>query len=292
MTYEIEIAVRGTGYVILNETLAPSASSGVNVKWIDNRPGRPQYFDTNAKALILPNWDYNENEPMLGQVPKTHTSLERYRRLLGETRLFTYLDVGKHSACRLPQRLTPDIHLPGPNGENLISALYNLRAQDEGTYQRVLESVQAVFPGFQSLEFPLVAAGKATMIWKEDDRKLWPHQMSEGTLRFLWLSTLLLSRKLPPITLIDEPEVSLHPEVLQVLAGLLEEASQSSVVFVATHSDRLIRWLKPEEILILDRSEGCSTLRRADSPALNLEEWLKDYTLDELGLMGELGGRP
>jgi predicted ATPase len=294
LIYKIEIGAKGAGYVILNEVLSPSRTPGSDdpVKWIDNQPGRPKYFDQNTRGLESPNWDYDEREPMLGQVPKTNDNLERFRRLISETRFFTYLDVGKSSVVRLPQNLEPDVLLPGPNGEHMISALYNLRTYHDAVYNRILEAVRSAFPEFSALDFPLVAAGKATLIWKENGRRFYPHQMSEGTLRFLWLACLLLSPKLPPIALIDEPEVSLHPEVLQVLAGLLKEASLKSMIFVATHSDRLIRWVDLDEVLVFDKEDGVTRLVRADDQSLNMQEWLKEYTLDQLWLMGELGGRP
>ena len=50
------------------------------------------------------------------------------------------------------------------------------------------------------------------------------------------------------MTLIDEPEVSLHPELLQLLADLMREASKHTQLIVATHSDRLIRFLQPNAL--------------------------------------------
>jgi predicted ATPase len=78
------------------------------------------------------------------------------------------------------------------------------------------------------------------------------HQLSEGTLRFLWLATLLQSPGLTSLTLLDEPEVSFHPELLSLLADLLREASRRTQLFVATHSDSLIRFLNPDEVLVFD----------------------------------------
>jgi predicted ATPase len=116
------------------------------------------------------------------------------------------------------------------------------------------------------------------------------HQLSEGTLRFLWLATLLQSPGLTALTLLDEPEVSLHPELLSLLAELLREASRRTQLIVATHSDRLIRFLQPEEVVLLDSTEeGMSTLTWADQ--LDLTEWLKEYSLDELWSNGRLGAR-
>jgi predicted ATPase len=59
-------------------------------------------------------------------------------------------------------------------------------------------------------------------------------------------------------------------------------------VVVATHSDRLIRFLKPSEVVVMDSDEqGLATLSWAEK--LDIEEWLKDYTLDELWSNGRLG---
>jgi predicted ATPase len=91
--------------------------------------------------------------------------------------------------------------------------------------------------------------------------------------------------------LLDEPEVSLHPELLGLLADLLREASNRTQLIVATHSDRLIRFLQPNEILIMDSTDdGMTTLKWANE--LDLEKWLKDYSLDELWSSGRLGARP
>ena len=90
--------------------------------------------------------------------------------------------------------------------------------------------------------------------------------------------------------MIDEPEVSLHPELLNLLAELLREASQRSQIIVATHSDRLVRFLRPEEVVVVDLDEdGLAKMTWADK--LDLEKWLGEYGLDEVWRMGRLGGR-
>ncbi len=138
-----------------------------------------------------------------------------------------------------------------------------------------------------------MAAGTLAVAWRESgfSKPLYAHQLSEGTLRFLWLTTLLQSPGLPTVTLLDEPEVSLHPELLSLLADQLREASRRTQLIVATHSDMLIRFLEPSEVVVLDVTEedGMTTLTRADE--LDLDEWLKDYSLDELWRNGRLGAR-
>jgi predicted ATPase len=95
---------------------------------------------------------------------------------------------------------------------------------------------------------------------------------------------------LTALTLLDEPEVSLHPELLSLLADLLREASTRTQLIVATHSDRLIRFLEPKEVLAMDSDEdGMTHLTWADD--FDLDEWLKEYSLDELWRSGRIGGR-
>jgi predicted ATPase len=259
--------------------------------YIQNAPGHCRYFDPNTRRLEAPTWEYKELETALGQVPRMFPEPAAFRRTLSETRLYHDLDLSKRAVVRLPQELRP-VGLPGPNGEDLYAALYNLRATDEGSFERIQEALRAAFPGFRKLEFPIVGSGQATLAWHQEgfDKPFFPHQLSEGMLRFLWLATVLLSPNIPPITLLDEPEVSLHPELLKILAGLIREAAPRTQLIVATHADRLVRWLEPKEVVVVDKDEDGTRLTWANS--LDLGDWFRKYTLDELWLMGELGGRP
>jgi predicted ATPase len=182
--------------------------------------------------------------------------------------------------------------LPGRNGEELVSCLFYLRETERPRFEAIEDSLRAAFPRFERLEFPPVAAGVLALAWHERgfSKSLYMHQLSEGTLRFLWLATLLQSPGLTALTLLDEPEVSLHPELLSLLADLLREASTRTQLIVATHSDRLIRFLEPKEILLMNSSDdGLSTVAWADE--LDLDEWLKEYSLDELWRNGRIGAR-
>jgi len=228
-------------------------------------------------------------------MPKTRVPAHLNSQLASCTHYSAYaLNVALKSPIRLPQTMRP-VELPGKNGENLVSYLYYLREMDPYRFEMVEDSIAIAFPSFKGLSFPPVAAGTLTMTWhdKNFSEPLYMHQLSEGTLRFLWLASLLQSRNLTAITLIDEPEVSLHPQLLNILAGLMREASEQSQLIVATHSDRLIGFLQPHEVLVMDTDEeGMTQMRWAEDEELDLEHWLEDYTLDELWRMGIMGGRP
>jgi predicted ATPase len=159
-------------------------------------------------------------------------------------------------------------------------------------YEAIEDALRVAFPTFERLEFPPYAAGLLFLGWRDSNftRPLYSTELSEGTLRFLWLATLLQSPGLPSVTLIDEPEVSLHPEMLLLLTDLLREAAERTVLVIATHSDRFVKFLEPGELVICDRDEaGGMTVQRGD--LLDLAAWLEEYTLDQLWSKGILGGR-
>ncbi len=114
--------------------------------------------------------------------------------------------------------------------------------------------------------------------------------LSDGTLRFICLSTLLLQPTLPSLILIDEPELGLHPAAIQVLAGLLQSAATRTQLIVATQSVTLINQLQPEHVWVVGREDGQSIFRNLKSA--DMSEWLEDYGLGELWEKNIFGGRP
>ena len=225
-------------------------------------------------------------------MPNIYPEAERFRRLLADvSEVYHTLDVSTRAPIRTPQTISP-AQTPGTDGADLVSCLFTIRETARDRFEAIEDALRAAFPTFERLDFPPVAAGRLTLTWRESGfaRPFYASELSEGTLRFLWLATLLQSPGLPQITLIDEPEVSLHPEMLRLLADLMREASARTQLIVATHSDRFVRFLNPEELIICDLDEaGGMTAKWAD--ALDLKSWMEDYTLDQLWSKGILGGR-
>jgi predicted ATPase len=293
LKYSLTIESRGVAYEIAEESMTQQRTQDPKnpFKHIESIREDIRYFEVGKGKLVQPTWEHKPLETSLSQVPKMFREPEEFRCRLASSTFYHALNVEPRSPVRLPQPLQPAM-LPGRDGENLISCLYYMREANRDRFEAIEDALHTAFPGFVRLDFPPVAAGTLSMTWKDHNftQSLFPHQLSEGTLRFLWLATLLQSPGLTAITLLDEPEVSLHPELLSLLAGLLREASSRTQLIVATHSDRLIRFLKPNEVVAMDISEaGTTQANWADT--LDLEQWLRDYTLDEIWDMGPLGAR-
>jgi predicted ATPase len=290
--YDLALSPTANWYTVESESLTTVTVAGDrSFPYLDSATGETRYYDLESGTLTKPTWGLDRSETSLSQVPKQLVLPEEFRRHLANSVYYHTLDVGPRAPVRLPQPIRP-ASLPGPNGEDLVTCLYQMRETDFDRFDTIQDALRAAFPGFEQLKFPAAAAGSLAMLWRDTNfpTGFYTYQLAEGAIRFLWLATLLQSSELPAVTLLDGPEVSLHPELLNLLAHLLREASQRSQIVVATHSDRLVRFLKPNEVLVADLAEdGLTTLTWADS--LDLEKWLDEYTLDEVWAIGRLGGR-
>mgnify|MGYP000390522626 CR=1 FL=1 len=293
LRYRFVLVPRPVGYAIREERLeqALDGEGTGALRYIDAQYDRLRYASDESPGGFVPTWTLDPQELALAQAPPMLGQVETLRSALTKVEHLSGLDVGPQAPVRLPQGLTPAVR-PGPNGEGLFSALHNLRSMRRDVYAQVEDVLRIGFPGFERLEFQVVGMGQVTLAWHQEGLAgpLYPAQLSEGTLRFLWLATALLAPEPPPLLLLDEPEVSLHPELIKLLAGLLQDASVRGQVLVATHSPDLVRWLQPDQVLVLDKEANQTRPTWADS--LDLDAWLEEYTLRDLWLMGTLGGRP
>ncbi len=292
LEYELRLSSKGTGYAISGEVLCQQPDDfDKTFRHIDSSDGDIRYYETEENRLVRPDWEHNPLETSLAQVPKMYRQPEELRRILATATQYHVLDVGPRAPVKMPQPMKPAT-LPGPDGGDLVPYLYYLREGDRDRYEVIIDSLRTAFPDFEELNFPPVAAGLLAMTWKDKkfSKPIYMNELSEGTLRFLWLVSLLQSPNLSTVTMIDEPEVSLHPELLSLLADLMREAAKRTQLIVATHSDRFIRFLSPDEVVVMDvDDDGCASATWADS--LDLDQWLAEYSLDEVWRMGRMGGR-
>ena len=183
-----------------------------------------------------------------------------------------------------------------PNADNLAAYLYRIQSTHLYIYQKIRDLVRLAAPFFDDFKLRPVPTNPELiqLEWaqRDSDYLFRPSQLSDGTLRFICLATALLQPTLPATVLFDEPELGLHPYALTLLANLFQQAARGSrtQVVVSTQSAPLLNEFAPEDVIVVERTEGQSTFRRLESA--NLSEWLQDYALGELWQKNVLGGRP
>ena len=182
------------------------------------------------------------------------------------------------------------------DGGNLAAFLYLLRQEDPISYQRIKKTFRLVAPFFDDFVLePLALNDQMIRLeWRHrvSDKHFDVSALSDGSLRFLALATLLLqpARLRPSVILLDEPELGLHPYAVAVLCSLIRSVTVETQVILATQSPYLVDHFQPEDIVVADRVAGESQFSRL-APK-DLEAWLEDYSLGDLWLKNELGGRP
>ncbi|MFL6196429.1 MAG: AAA family ATPase [Thermoanaerobaculia bacterium] len=197
---------------------------------------------------------------------------------------------GRGNVLRRPQ----DVNLPNDflleDGSNLGLVLNDLETR-RASKLLLVEKLKKVYDGLEDVRTK-VQGGTIQIFFYEEgiDRPIPAARISDGTLHYLSLLTILLHPDPPPLLCIEEPEVGLHPDVIPIIADLLRDASQRTQLIVTTHSETLVSRLSdvPEAIVVCERDGEGTHLRRLEPE--KLREWLDKYMLGELWRMGEIGG--
>jgi predicted ATPase len=178
--------------------------------------------------------------------------------------------------------------------ENLAAFLYWLQERQPTHLANVQETVRQIAPFFDRFRLaPLkLNPSKIRLEWQEKgtDAYFNASALSDGTLRFICLATLLLQPTLPPLVLLDEPELGLHPAAITLLAALLDSASTRTQVIIATQSVTLVNQFEPGKVWTVDREGHESVFRHLSEEQMT--GWLDDYALGELWEKNVLGARP
>lgn len=210
--------------------------------------------------------------------------------LVAGCRVFHFDDTSPDSPALRRSPVADNIGLHS-DARNLAAVLLEARENHAEDYARIVRTVQTVAPFFD--DFVLTPQGGSVYLrWQEVglDTVFAGHALSSGTLRFVCLATLLLQPNPPATIILDEPELGLHPFAIHQLAELFRDVAEGRQIIAATQSVTLLSQFSIDEVAVVDRVRGATTVSRPDTR--ELEVWLQDYSLGELWEMNLLGGRP
>ncbi len=223
--------------------------------------------------------------------------LNRLQSILANIAVHSSFDSRQNSPIRSAQAISAHPHTRlSRNGDNLSNVLHHLHNQPQyrDFCDALLFTLRRAFSSFEEIVFPTnLGQGKTLLAWKDKNfpkREITANLLSDGLIHFLCLLAALYDPEPPTLLCLDNPEVSLHPQLIHLLASVLEEASARMQIIVATHSTELISHLNNvEDVIVVEEEEGWSKLNRLSQK--DLAHWLKEYSFSELWKSGEIGGR-
>jgi len=205
--------------------------------------------------------------------PRTAPEMIAVREQIRSWRFYDHFRTDVDAPARMPQVGT---HTPvlADDGADLAAALQTIR--EIGDPAALDAAIDDAFPGSR-LE---IAAqdGRFEVLMHQHGllRPLKGAELSDGTLRYLLLVAALLTPRPPALLVLNEPETSLHPDLLPALARLIARAAGHSQILVVSHAARLISALEREEAsesLVLEKHFGATRLVDADERDMPAWKW-------------------
>jgi predicted ATPase len=223
----------------------------------------------------------------------THKYAKYIKPAIESWRIYHFHDTSDTASVKQIHSATDNLKLK-TDAANLAAFLMRLKRVYPESYQQIVNTIRLVAPFFDDF-VQREDESNVQLEWFEKgnpDTPFKAHVLSDGTLRFICLATLLLQpfNLMNDTVLIDEPELGLHPYALTVLASLIKRAAEKKQLIVSTQSVELINHFSADDIIIVDRVNDASTFKRLDEE--QLKDWLEDYSLGELWQQNILGGRP
>ena len=212
---------------------------------------------------------------------------EQYRQIS----LYRNWELGPAARLRQPPRADEPSTFLTERGENLALVLSKLRGDSR---QEFLKSLQQIYDGIVDFQVEVGGGGAELFVVERGagERYIPASRLSDGTLRYMMLAAILLDPNPPPLVVIEEPELGLHPGVILGIGEMLIQASERTQLVVTTHSRVLIDALHdyPTSVVVCDKYDGESDFERLDTKWL--QKWLEKYSLGKLWSAGDLGGNP
>jgi predicted ATPase len=298
--YEVELARigKGSSYRIERERLADyyKFEKGLEpgpFKALERQANRAFIFDDERRALEARQEDLSEEETLLSVATgpfAANRKVADFRLWLENITVYRDISTSMNSPLRQPAITSLETQVAS-DGSNLIPVLHTLYSGNREFKRELKLAMQAAFGDeFEDLSFPPAADQQIQLRvqWRSLRREQSAADISDGTLRFLFLISVLGNPNQPSLIAIDEPETGLHPSMLPIVAEFAREASRRTQVIFTTHSPAMLDAFgtRPPTVTVVDWREARTRFRTCAGE--ELDRWLQSYTIGELYRSGQL----
>jgi predicted ATPase len=200
-------------------------------------PGVKVLSEKGARTSVITNLASFDSMMTHAADPKTAPELLAIRERMRQWRFYDHLRTDQDAPARSPQLGTRTPTLAS-TGADVAAAFQTIR--EIGNPDALDDAIEDAFPG-SSVELA-VNDGMFELLMHQKGllRPLRTAELSDGTLRYLLLTVALLTPRPAPLLVLNEPETSLHPSLLDPLARLISKAAEKSQVIVVSHAGMLV----------------------------------------------------
>lgn len=245
---------------------------------------KTKYAPENANDKFKPKIKQLANRGDFESKLNYDTSIDRYiLNYIKDWKLYHFHDTSTNAKIKSICNINDGDYLK-EDGSNLPAFLKKIKNINLKSYSSIIKTIQRVAPFFQ--DFILNPEPRnpdnIRLKWehKGTDEYFGANDLSDGTLRFICLVTLLLQPKLPTTILLDEPELGIHPSALVLLASIFKVVSAKTQLIISTQSVTLLNEFNSEDIIVVDRIDNCSIFKRLDKD--DFSDWLDEYKIGEI----------
>jgi predicted ATPase len=267
------------------------------------------YMDMNNAQGIISTWEagkvgfqrypqesqqvnFKSTEPVLSQIsdPERFYPIFTLKRALEEVAIYYYFDPTFSSVIRQPASYGTERKL-SHNGQNLMTIINNIRNNHSIWYDKIEQAIKQINPHFKDINFNFLGS-KLYLVLRENylTKSVSIEHISDGTLRYLLLLSVLFNPERGNLVCIEEPETNLHPDMINTIADAIKQAAKNTQIIVTTHSPLLLNSFDIEDVLIFEKNQQNETevnMKSSDE----FDEWIDNFLVGQAWLQGLIGGK-
>lgn len=299
--YEIIIHKSGTTSYYLEESLFCEPSKGECNRFIflqmkngrglistrENNKVGIQHYPRDGFDIL-----FKEQELVLRQIsdPDRFFPLYALKIAIESISVYDYFDTTLKSPIRTPVNYGTDVKLLS-TGENLVQILHRIKNNHTLQYEKIEDLLKNVNPNFKDINFDVIGS-KFFIALREKNlaKTVGVEHISDGTLRFLLLLAILFNPERGCLICLDEPEIGLHPDMINMIADSIKQASINSQIIIATHSPLLLNSFNLEDCLIFEKNSKNESIITRKTEG-DFPDWNDDFLVGQLWLSGKIGAK-
>lgn len=246
---------------------------------------------TKPQQSLIKYTDFDPQELAIREVSDTdrYNAITTAKKAIRDIVVYDYFDTTPKSNIRKPMLPTSEKRL-SPDGTNLPQILNTIKINYKPSYKKIADMLNEVNPNFSGFDFNFIGGNIELMLEEKGlNSSVHVSNISDGTLRYLCLLSILHNPDRGKLVCIDEPEVGLHPDMIVNIANAIKEASEGSTIIISTHSENLLNYFDVENLKVFDKNDFNATIVSSYSSA-QFADWYEEFSMGQMWKQGDFGG--